>query len=643
MEAKRDENIDVAKTLDIARKASEDAKKPASTIKGKSMDEYKHGDFYVEDGQPVGIVIEKNHRLEQIAKSDGTLNAVKDLGDESDALFDKMDGDCHRSDLTNDPALDFIKKNPDSEAALKLIDVKREFQDYGMTMDGVAPKDDPRAKLYEEALAKVRSGEVVLPTVSEYDKQLKERERRRNQAKTVIAPKKKEEPVKVEEPLEENKEEEYIKEEEEMSSATRQEIMENAAADPLLDAVSNTPKEEPKKEPEQEQPKTKAPIDLAALEDNLYDNPVKKEEPVKAQEPKEEPVIIEVPESKADTFMENMPEEVKKKVTASNVIKVNFTKKMNVPKATKRLNNIDSYRRIAPKNVSSELVARTLVNSGYIGYFKGCGSLEWSQLTPVIDDDGESNIDSGKIAEFCYKQLVTTSLGNISYRKFLEETSTDDISTILHAIMQASLPDEQSVVMMCGRNSCKKEFDGTYLISKLPDIDNIPEDVRDFVSRISLAKDVIDDAVEVHNEAPVMLVMQYSAKNTDFVFKHRDLANVIDRGPATDALIERYGESAALISAYTQEVYIHIKNSKGDDDCYQSNDPQIICEELFKLSSTELDEIKAILGEIPRLEPITYSLKGEFECPYCHTRTQNPTQDIMALVFQVALKARYLV
>ena len=202
MEAKRDETIDIEKTLDIARKASEDAKKPKSTIKvTTSMDDYKHGDFYVADGEPVGIVIDKTHRLEEIAKSDGTLNAVKDLGDQDDVLFDKMDGDCHQSNLDCDPALEFIKNNPDSEAALKLLDVKREFAGYGMTEDGLAPKDDPRTKLYEEALAKVRSGEVVLPTVAEYDRQLKEREKRRNM-ETKIAPKKEENKVE-EQPVEE--------------------------------------------------------------------------------------------------------------------------------------------------------------------------------------------------------------------------------------------------------------------------------------------------------------------------------------------------------------------------------------------------------------------------------------------------------
>lgn len=647
MEAKRDENIDIEKTLDIARKASEDAKKPKSTVKATtvaattSMDNYKHGDFYVAEGEPVGIVIDKTHRLEEIAKSDGTLNAVRDLGDQNDALFDKMDGDCHRSNLDHDPALEFIKSNPDSEAALKLIDVKKEFADYGMTMDGLAPKDDPRTKLYEEALAKVRSGEVVLPTVAEYDMQLKEREKRRNMEATV-APKK-EEPVKVEEqPVEEEiKEEEFIKEEEEMSSATRQEIMESAAPDPLMGEALNPKKKEEEKAPIKEERK---PIDLAALEDSFYAEPPKQETAPVKEEPKEPSVTIEVPESKADTFMENMPEDVKKKVVASNVVKVNFTRKMEIPKATKIISNIDSYRRIAPKNVSSELVARTLVNSGYIGYFKSCGSLEWSQLSPVVDEDGETSVDSGKVAEFCYAHLVTTSLGNISYRKFLEETSTDDVPAMLHAIMQASLPDEQSVVMVCGRRTCQKEFDATYRISELPNISDIPDDVKEFVRRISGAKDVIDDAVEVHNDAPVMLTMKYTAKNTDFIFKSRDLASVIDRSSVLDELIERYGESAAVICAYIHEVYIHIKDAEGKEvDCFKSNNPQVICEELLKLSSDELDDIKAILGEMPSLEPLKYSLKGDFECPHCHTKTHNPIQDIMSLVFQVALKVRYLV
>lgn len=639
MDITRDENIDVKKALDIAKKAN-DSKQQKSEQAEKDMSNYKHGDIYLEEGKVAGIVIEKEHRLEQIAKGDGTLNAVRDLGDEGDILFEKMDGDCHKSDLSQDPALEFIKQHPDSEAAMKLVDVKRAFQDFGMTADGVASNDDPRAKLYQEALEKVRTGEIVLPSVSEYDQQLRDREKRRQEVTIINKPK---EPPKVEqkvEPVVETSVDEEVptiddKEDDTMNNENMTELIDGAIKeDPLMSASTEikTPKQEEKKKV----------LDLAALEDNLYNTSAPKEQP--KPEVKEEPVVIEVPESKAETFMQNIPDAVKDKVQTSKVVKVNFTRDINLPKATKRFTNIDGYRRVAPKNVCASFVARILVNSGYIGYFKGCGSLQWSTLSPALDEP-EPTIDSGKLAQFCYDQLVSTSLGKISYRKFLEQTSSEDVPAMLHAIMQASLPDEQSVIMACGKRSCQKEFDATYRISELPDIDNIPEDVKKYVARISKAKDIVEDAKEIHDESPVMQRVQYTRNNgrTILVFKHRDLANIIDRAPAMDGLIERYGESAALIGAYIDEIYLNIGKEGEDDDWYRTSDPTIICEELYKLSTTELDEIRAIIQEIPSLETIKYSLKGDFECPHCHTTTHNPEQDIMSLVFQVALKARYLV
>lgn len=638
MEMERDTSIDVKNAINIAKQAA-NSKSDKKSLQVSSMDNYKHGDIYVEDGKAAGIVIENNHRLNEMAKGDGTLNAVKNLGDETDMLFDKMDGDCHMSDLSKDPALEFIKQNPDSEAALKLIETKKAFQDFGLTADGVAHKDDPRTKLYEEALEKVRKGEVVLPTVSEYEQQLKEREQRQRQV-TIVPPKPKEEPKQIEEQPKEDIVEQ--KEDDEMSNDKRQEIIEGAAVDPLME-MPNDKKQDQVKENVSE---PKKPLNLVAMEDELYNRqPVQEEPKPVTPEPKNETVVFDVPESKAETFIQNMPDEMKEKVEASKVVKVNFTRKLDLPKATRRLTNIDNYRRIAPKSVSSDVTSRILINSGYIGYFKKCGALEWSQLTPVIDDDSdEPRIDSGKVTKFCYDHLVTTSLGNISYRQFLEETSSEDIPSMLHAIMQSTLPDEQTVIMQCGRSNCRREFDATYHISELPDLDKITDDARDIVAKVTSAKDIIDDAKSVHEESCVMRKLSYTRRNDEviFVFKHRDLANVIDRAPAADGLVEIYGESAALISAYVNEVYIKIHKEQ-ENEWYQSNDPTIICEELYKLSTDELDEIRAILQEIPSIDAIQYSLKGDFKCPHCNAISTNPAQDIMSLVFQVALKARYLV
>ena len=159
-------------------------------------------------------------------------------------------------------------------------------------------------------------------------------------------------------------------------------------------------------------------------------------------------------------------------------------------------------------------------------------------------------------------------------------------------------------------------------------------------------KNMIEDAKETHDESPVMTKIVYTSEETKtiFVFKHRDLATIIDRAPVVDALIERYGESAAILHEYVNEVYIKIADTgNADEDYANSTDPTIICEELYRLSTNELDEIRSVVEQIPSIEPIGYSMKGTFVCGKCGAETKNPPQDITSLVFQIALKARYFV
>lgn len=661
MNVERDENISVEEALQFAKQtkgsSSTEKNSPSEKDGASKFDNYKHGEVVVDDKGIPGIVFDKNHKLEEMSKNDTELNYMRDLLDESDSTFSKFSIEStNRKPGDESPADKYIRENPTDEKALKLKEVRDAFRGFSMTDTGLSTHDDPRAKRYEEAMRKLRTGEVVLPTVTEYDQQLKEAKERREKGlppKMMNQQQRQEEIVEVPKETEEivpQIEEEFIQEEEEMNAEQRKEVMSSAVVDPMLDALSKQNDkvvEDDKMVPGvNSAPEKKQPIDLAAAEEVARYQVV--EEPVETMVPeepkKDETVTIEVPVSKADTFMQNMPDRIKEKVETAKVVKVNFAGEVNLPKTVKRLTNIDGYRRVAPKNVSSELVSRVLINSGYIGYFKACGALQWSSLSPVIDENGDiGDLDSAKVAQFCYQQLVTTSLGKMSYREFLENTSSDDIPSILHAIMAASLPDKQDVVLLCGKPQCRKEFSVNYSIAELPDYDKLTDEAKEQVQSIVSVKDIIDDAKETHDVSPVMKQLVYTVEDTGtiFVFKHRDLATIIDRNPVIDAIVERYGESAAIISEFVKEVYVKTGNTGTDEDYAMSNDPTIICEEIYRLSSNSLEEIKSVVNQIPMIEPVKYSMKGKFVCDHCGAESENPSQDIMHLVFQVALKARF--
>lgn len=687
MNVEKDTSIDVKQALDFARKSNQ----PSAPVKDTSinLDQYSHGDV-IEVNGVAGIVIDREKKLRDIAENDEELQLMRTLMDPNDPTFATLDPAFNKPPELQEVMDRYLNEHP--ETKMKRAEVQKTFSGWslgwepgpdGMGRGCLVSSNDPRAKLYQEAIAKVQSGEVRLPTVEEYTKQEQEaRKRYMEMANQQFA--------KYAESSQEYTEQEQgaapvqevaapatksitttEMEEMNMSAEERAKAIQSAKADPMMTAIAaqQSKKEEDGTPVEQTQgadntgaeipveataevskEQSAPPIDLfqakeqldAATQTQRAPAPTTELPIVKEEAPS---VVINIPENKADSFMAELKPRTEAAIQTAKKIKVNFTKELDLPKATKRITDIDGYRSVAPKNVSADLVPRILINSGYIGYFKACGALKWSRLAPAYNRETETfeDMDQAKVIQFCYEQLVTTSIGNLSYRQFLENTSVEDLESMLHAIMGASLPDEQEVVLTCG--NCGNEFDTTYSIAELPDYDDMAEETSEQATRIQAAKDMIEDAKDVHDESPVMLVCPYEASSTGsiFIFKHSDLSTVVDRQNVSRYLAERYGTSAALLSVVIVEVRIKTGNAGTDADWSVSNDPTVICEELLRLSKENLDDMKAVVDEIPMLPSITYSFSGVRTCPKCEQELTNLRQRMADLVFQVALKAQYFV
>lgn len=662
-----DESIDVQGALDFAKQANG---KETSVQKDGSinLDNYEHGEVIDVDGKP-GIVIDREKHLRDIAERDTELNMVKALLDPNDPTFDGLDPAIKDPEAIKEiqKATDkFLNENP--EAQMKRMEVKKAFAGWEIGGGGLlVPANDPRAKMYAEAMAKIRSGEIRLPTVEEYDRQEREAKKKQKelaqrriqaQSQPEVQPEVREEVM--QEPVE-TSEVSYLPKKEKMeemnmSAEEREKIIQSAQTDPMMEAINaqnaakgekqKTPPEGKVEEKTQEAPESvpataPQPINLFEVQEQLESMREEKVQQAAApvvQKEKEPDVVINVPEGRADTFMETLLPRTEAKIETARKIKVVFTKNLELPKVTRKIADIDGYRSVAPKNVSADIVPRVLINSGYIGYFKPCGALKWSRLAPPVVNGEFQDMDEAKMIQFCYEQLATTSIGNLGYRQFLENTSIDDLQSMLHAIMGASLPDEQEVMLTCG--NCEKEFETKYHISELPDYDVMADDTKEQVQKIQNAKDMIEDARDVHDESPVMQVCAFEATSTGsvFIIKHADLTTTIDRQAVSEYLRERYGASASLLSVVITEVRINLNG-----EWSSSNDPTVICEELLRLSKGDLDAMKAIVDEIPMITPITYSFKGGRTCSNCGQELTHLRQNITSLVFQIALRAQYFV
>lgn len=736
-----DSNLDVDKALKFAKGEADKSKqkrtynakptKPNKRLRvsrenpdlahSSNASNLAHGTM-VNDEYGVGIVIDRDYNLRRMAEQDTELQLMMAVGDPSDATFENIQFKNERVPGEESPIEEHIRKNPFSEEALKLKEVKDAFKDWDIcAMDEntgavLAPAGSPQCIAYKEAMAAVRSGKVRLPTIAEYEEQ------KRRAAKTAkekiqnnkivgnkssnnqqpkpetqsnqrvqekLAPEKKATDKAeiidlMESRLKLNEEAQKMTVSEkkavvsqaapdpaltaintpvvapksvsvsdgntqQMSQAvptTQKAIpVDNAQPDPMLAAIANAPAAKSDSTNGGNTKKQPAVLDLGAAE---VDAAIKAAEDVKSEVVEEETkpdVVIEVPIEKADTFMKTVPKETKEKISVAKKIKVNFVGDVTLPNTVNRISNLSQYRRVAPKNVGNGLTQAALINSGYIGYFRPVGSLEWSMISPIQDEEGGVKYpDVGKIAQFCYNHLAYTSIGPLSYVEFTEQTAYEDLDHILYTLMRGSQPDKQTVAFVCQRETCQREYSTTYYISELPDYDKMSPEAREQTMKISDAKDTIDDAKEVHNESPVMRKLVYDAKSTGtiFVLKNFDIATIVDRMPILEEITRQYGEVVAILIQFTNEVYIKVADTGDPDKDYSiSTDPAVIAEEYFRIDNEDKDGLADTLDVIPRFDPITYTIKGRVVCSHCGNVLINPRQNIQTLVFHIALMARY--
>ena len=98
--------------------------------------------------------------------------------------------------------------------------------------------------------------------------------------------------------------------------------------------------------------------------------------------------------------------------------------------------SLSEFKRVLPRKSHSETIDVVLPNSGFVATFKGCGSMAMASLTP----DENNAIDYQKRYQFAYDNLVSTSIGKLSFAEFCDYVALRDISICIFAIYRMSEP-----------------------------------------------------------------------------------------------------------------------------------------------------------------------------------------------------------
>ena len=347
-------------------------------------------------------------------------------------------------------------------------------------------------------------------------------------------------------------------------------------------------------------------------------------------------VTFNVPEGQVHSFITTLPKSTRENISRSKSIVVNEVKKKIVPSAIRSITSISEFKHVVKSKNDSEVVSVVLPNSGIYATFKGCGSLAMASIAP----DPNNQTDYAKRYQFCYDNLVTTSLGKLSYTEFCAYVALVDLDLCIFTILRASDPDDSKITLICGEETCKTEYDVAFKYSTLMDMDSVSQETLAQVGEIVKNKDIYENAKAVFQNSPVMTVKTIEITMpdnsvVDVEIKITNGTTMIERTPIIPEIVEQKNQYIAALLMFIPRVY-YTPVQEGSDEpiTYEVTDAKVIAEILSELDDESLTVISSILKDLKQFDSPTFSFKGDFECPSCHRHESKISCSVDTLVFQ---------
>lgn len=353
-------------------------------------------------------------------------------------------------------------------------------------------------------------------------------------------------------------------------------------------------------------------------------------------------VQFNVPEGQVKSFISTLSTETRGNISRSQSIVINEVKKRDIPTSTRTIKSLDEFKRIIPQRKHSEVIGIALPNSGIYATFKGAGSLAMATILPDLDTN---QVDYQKRYQFCHECLVDTSIGKLSLSEFCAYVSNDDLELCLFAILRASEADENTIVLECGNENCKSEYEVKYKLTELLDVDSITSETNDQVTRIIQNKDVFEKAKEVFESSPTMTTKQIDVTDNDgnkisIDFRIPNGTVTIDRQPHIQEIVQNYNQYILGFILWIPRIYYTIQ-IEGDDQAepYMIDDAMVIAEVLSSLDDDVLRAMGQVVSGMAVYGGLTFSFKGDYRCPKCGRRETKIPCRIDDLLFYKVGKA----
>lgn len=285
-------DVDMAKLLEEVK--SQQKQELAESISNKQQTQptatqpttqkriVQHGDAVeLEDGT-VGIYIDHQVEMQRLQEVDKTKMKLMNLVKQDSSLITDENQEYVVDEFGNhtDPGTEWLKRNPYSTKANTMRKIKAGFSQLTYGFKGLVPINSEEGRIVAEALDKVRTGEVILPTPEEYEAQRLAAEHRKRERMQRLQQKANEQPTK-----------------KQKSTKTRTKKKQVQKVEHPVDISVTTPPEEPETEIKMAEAPKYAIVQKGVLEQLMENNKDEITKSTSTIEPTE-PVTIKKPKSR---------------------------------------------------------------------------------------------------------------------------------------------------------------------------------------------------------------------------------------------------------------------------------------------------------------------------------------------------------
>lgn len=347
-------------------------------------------------------------------------------------------------------------------------------------------------------------------------------------------------------------------------------------------------------------------------------------------------------------------EEEKQKMTVSkkiNVVEINDvelnTIKVSRPKALKA-------KTLIQRTFEKQYAPFVAVASGYLGKLRNLSSLEIVNLVSINENTKNSAEALLQKASLIFSKIKEASIGEFAtFDDFCKQTAAIDMNVMLHALIRATYPEEEEILMNCGNAECTHEvfdkqsrrkvqapnqFNHKYKNTEVLLGHLITEKVAAETQRILDASYNQEDAIAAQEGALVNTSHRFACGDDKNILVdiycpsiHDMVENVAKKiSPADFNNADAYAPAISMAS-FVKAIYI--RNEDGGYDMF--DEIRNIVETIYNMDDEYLDVLSELIQQYVLDFQYKYGFKADtVVCPHCgHALKEDAIIEIENLLF----------